>query len=169
MVLVLAGSQKIPHRVVQVSKSCFLLSFSIWTSPRKLCGQVFYSLVHSETQQGSQLFGSKITFFFFGPTGQYIWRPLATTPERLTVWQSAGKHQFNEARLWLPLNARRLLSCWDGESETGQLTGSAPSIHQWLSHQINGLRVVRATKLLSSELQRSAELYTESKVERRDR
>lgn len=108
-------------------------------------------------------------FFFFGPTGQYTWRPLATTPERLTVWQSAGKHQFNEARLWLPLNARRLLSCWDGESETGQLTGSAPSIHQWLSHQINGLRVVRATKLLSSELQRSAELYTESKVERRDR
>lgn len=38
------------------------------------------------------------------------------------------------------------------EREAGRLTGSGPSIHQWLSHQINGLRVVRATKLLSSEV-----------------
>lgn len=38
------------------------------------------------------------------------------------------------------------------EREAGWLTGSLPSIHQWLSDQINSLRVVRATKLLHSLL-----------------
>ncbi|KAJ3593422.1 hypothetical protein NHX12_005757 [Muraenolepis orangiensis] len=32
------------------------------------------------------------------------------------------------------------------ELKADRLTGSGPSIHQWLSHQLNGLRVVRATE-----------------------
>lgn len=42
-----------------------------------------------------------------------------------------------------------LLSCNDGESEAGKLTGSVTSIHRWLIRQINSLWVVKATKLLS--------------------
>ena len=48
------------------------------------------------------------------------------------------------------------------ELKADRLTGSVPSIHQWLSHQINGLRVVRATERRAAALRSRChvEMYT---------
>lgn len=85
-------------------------------------------------------------------------RPLLKWSIPLTIYShhtlktNSGNGQVNGALMrpdWDSCESMQLLNWRDGESEAGRLTGS---IHQWLSYQINGLRVARAAKLLSSKV-----------------